>query len=67
MTIAILVIACLNANANACIEIRSPTAFVSLTQCQMFAQMALPEVMLPHPKRRVARYSCQEVKTGEDI
>lgn len=67
MTIELLVVACLNANRNACIDIRTPTEFVSLPQCQAFAMMTLPEIMAPHPKRVVARFQCEEVRTEEGI
>lgn len=64
--IQLLITACLLSNPNACSDIHAPTQFVSVVQCQLYGQQALAQIMQAYPKRRVARYKCEEVRTDRD-
>lgn len=68
-TIELLITACLSAASGPtyCEDIRAQTMFVSVTQCQIFGQQALAEIMQAYPKRVVKRYVCEEVKKDREI
>lgn len=64
--IELLITACLFTNPAACSDIRAETPFLSVAACEAQAQPALAQIMAAYPKRRVARYKCEEVRRGRE-